>query len=62
MMFHTPSRDTTIVVTDSTQLNVRILFLFQQHVTNDYDDFHQYRITNISTHTLTIVQKESSCF
>ena len=38
---------------------LEILFLFQQHaVTNDYDDGHQYRI-NISTHTLTIVQKDS---
>jgi len=52
--------DTTIVVTDGTQLNVGDIVSFSTTAaTNDYDDGHQYRITGISTHTLTIVQKES---
>ena len=52
--------DTTITVTDGTQLNVEILFLFQQRLQlMTMMTFHQYRITNISTHTLTIVQKDS---
>ena len=52
--------DTTIVVTDGTQLNVGDIISFSTTAaTNDYDDGHQYRITNISTHTLTIVQKDS---
>jgi len=52
--------DTTIVVTDGTALNVGDIVSFSTTAaTNDYDDGHQYRITGISTHTLTIVQKES---
>lgn len=52
--------DTTIIVTDGTQLNVGDIISFSTTAaTNDYDDGHQYRITGISTHTLTIVQKES---
>jgi phage tail sheath protein FI len=52
--------DTTIIVTDGTQLNVGDIVSFSTTAaTNDYDDGHQYRITNISTHTLTIVQKDS---
>ena len=40
--------DTTIVVTDGTQLNVGDIISFSTTaVTNDYDDGHQYRITNI---------------
>jgi len=52
--------DTTIIVTDGTALNVGDIISFSTTAaTNDYDDGHQYRITGISTHTLTIVQKES---
>ena len=52
--------DTTIVVADGTQLNVGDIISFSTTAaTNDYDDGHQYRITGISTHTLTIVQKEA---
>ena len=52
--------DTTIVVTDGTALNVGDIISFSTTAaTNDYDDGKQYRITGISTHTLTIVQKES---
>ena len=52
--------DTTIVVTDGTQLNVGDIVSFSTTAaTNDYDDGHQYRITNIATHDLTIVQKDS---
>ena len=52
--------DTTITVTDGTQLNVGDIISFSTTAaTNDYDDGHQYRITNIATHTLTIVQKDS---
>jgi len=52
--------DTTITVTDGSQLNVGDIISFSTTAaTNDYDDGHQYRITGISTHTLTIVQKES---
>ena len=52
--------DTTITVTDGTQLNVGDIISFSTTAaTNDYDDGHQYRITVISTHDLTIVQKDS---
>ena len=52
--------DTTITVTDGTQLNVGDIISFSTTAaTNDYDDGHQYRITGISTHDLTIVQKDS---
>ena len=52
--------DTTITVTDGTQLNVGDIVSFSTTAaTNDYDDGHQYRITNIATHDLTIVQKDS---
>ena len=52
--------DTTVVVTDGTALNVGDIISFSTTAaTNDYDDGHQYRITNISTNTLTFVQKES---
>ena len=52
--------DTTIVVTDGTALNVGDIISFSTTAaTNDYDDGKQYRITGISTHTLTIVQKEA---
>ena len=52
--------DTTITVTDGTQLNVGDIISFSTTAaTNDYDDGHQYRITNIATHDLTIVQKDS---
>ena len=51
---------TTITVTDGTQLNVGDIISFSTTAaTNDYDDGHQYRITNIATHDLTIVQKDS---
>ena len=52
--------DTTITVADGTTLNVGDIISFSTTAaTNDYDDGHQYRITGISTHDLTIVQKES---
>ena len=52
--------DTTIVVADGGTLNVGDIISFSTTAaTNDYDDGHQYRITGISTHTLTIVQKDS---
>jgi phage tail sheath protein FI len=52
--------DTTVVTTDGTQFVVGDIISFSTTAaTNDYDDGHQYRITGISTHTLTIVQKES---
>ena len=52
--------DTTVVTTDGAQFVVGDIVSFSTTAaTNDYDDGHQYRITGISTHTLTIVQKES---
>ena len=52
--------DTTITVTAGTALNVGDIISFSTTAaTNDYDDGHQYRITNIATHDLTIVQKDS---
>ena len=52
--------DTTVVTTDGTQFVVGDIISFSTTAaTNDYDDGHQYRVTGISTHTLTIVQKES---
>ena len=52
--------DTTITVADGTTLNVGDIISFSTTAaTNDYDDGHQYRITGISTHDLTIVQKDS---
>jgi len=52
--------DTTVISADGTQFNVGDIISFSTTAaTNDYDDGHQYRITGISTHTLTIVQKES---
>ena len=52
--------DTVVTVTDGTQLNVGDIISFSTTAaTNDYDDGHQYRITGISTHDLTIVQKDS---
>ena len=52
--------DTTVISTDGAQFNVGDIISFSTTAgQNDYDDGHQYRITGISTHTLTIVQKES---
>ena len=52
--------DTTVVVADGTALNVGDIISFSTTAaTNDYDDGHQYRITNISTNTITIVQKDA---
>ena len=52
--------DTTIVVTAGGELVVGDIISFSTTAgQNDYDDGHQYRITAIDTHTLTIVQKES---
>ena len=52
--------DTTVVTTDGSQFTVGDIISFSTTAaTNDYDDGHQYRVTGISTHTLTIVQKES---
>jgi len=52
--------DTTVITTDGAQFTVGDIVSFSTTAaTNDYDDGHQYRITGISTHTLTIVQKES---
>ena len=52
--------DTTVITTDGAQFVVGDIVSFSTTAsTNDYDDGHQYRITGISTHTLTIVQKES---
>ena len=52
--------DTVVTVTAGTALNVGDIISFSTTAaTNDYDDGHQYRITGISTHDLTIVQKES---
>ena len=52
--------DTTVISTDGSVFNVGDIISFSTTAaTNDYDDGHQYRITGISTHTLTIVQKES---
>jgi phage tail sheath protein FI len=52
--------DTTVISTDGSVFNVGDIISFSTTAaTNDYDDGHQYRITGISTHTLTIVQKDS---
>tara|TARA_R100000951_G_scaffold84888_1_gene72640 strand:+ start:3351 stop:5276 length:1926 start_codon:yes stop_codon:yes gene_type:complete len=52
--------DTTIVVTAGGEFVVGDIISFSTTASqNDYDDGHQYRITAIDTHTLTIVQKES---
>ena len=52
--------DTTIVVTAGNELVVGDIISFSTTAgQDDYDDGHQYRITAIDTHTLTIVQKES---
>ena len=52
--------DTTIVVTAGGEFVVGDIISFSTTSgQNDYDDGHQYRITAIDTHTLTIVQKES---
>jgi phage tail sheath protein FI len=52
--------DTTIVVTAGGEFVVGDIISFSTTAgQNDYDDGHQYRITAIDTHTLTIVQKES---
>ena len=52
--------DTTVVTTDGAQFVVGDIISFSTTAaTNDYDDGHQYRVTAINTHTLTIVQKES---
>ena len=52
--------DTVVTVTDGSTLTVGDIISFSTTAaTNDYDDGHQYRITGISTHDLTIVQKES---
>ncbi len=54
--------DTTVVVADSSGINVGDIISFSTTAaTNDYDDGHQYRVTanNSDTETLTIVQKES---
>ena len=52
--------DTTVVTTDGAQFVVGDIVSFSTTAaTNDYDDGHQYRVTAINTHTLTIVQKES---
>ncbi len=49
--------DTTVVVAAGSNLNVGDIISFSTTAaTNDYDDGEQYRITNISTNTLTIVQ------
>ena len=52
--------DTVVTVADGTALNVGDIISFSTTAaTNDYDDGHQYRITGISTHDITIVQKDS---
>jgi hypothetical protein len=52
--------DTTVISADGAQFTVGDIISFSTTAaTNDYDDGHQYRITGISTHTLTLVQKES---
>ena len=52
--------DTVVTVTAGTALNVGDIISFSTTAaTNDYDDGHQYRITGIATHDITIVQKES---
>ena len=52
--------DTTVITTDGAQFTVGDIVSFSTTAgQDDYDDGHQYRITGISTHTLTIVQKES---
>jgi len=52
--------DTVVTVTAGSTLTVGDIISFSTTAaTNDYDDGHQYRITGISTHDLTIVQKES---
>ena len=52
--------DTTVVAADGTAFNVGDIIAFSATAaTNDYTDGHEYRITGISTHTLTIVQKVS---
>ena len=52
--------DTTVITTDGAQFTVGDIVSFSTTSgQDDYDDGHQYRITGISTHTLTIVQKES---
>ena len=51
---------TVVTVTAGTALNVGDIISFSTTAaTNDYDDGHQYRITGIATHDITIVQKES---
>jgi len=53
--------DTTVVLTDSSGVNVGDIVSFSTTAaTNDYDDGHQYRVTaNDGSTTITIVQKES---
>ena len=53
--------DTTVVLTDSSDVNVGDIVSFSTTAaTNDYDDGHQYRVTaNDGSTTITIVQKES---
>ena len=49
--------DTTVVVAAGSNLNVGDIIAFSTTAaTNDYDDGEQYRVTNISTNTITIVQ------
>ena len=52
--------DTSVVSTDGTAFSVGDIIAFSATAaTNDYTDGHEYRITTISTHTLTIVQKQA---
>jgi len=52
--------DTVVTVADGTAFSVGDIISFSATAaTNDYTDGHQYRITGISTHDLTIVQKDS---
>jgi len=53
--------DTTVILTDSSGVNVGDIVSFSTTAaTNDYDDGHQYRVTaNDGSTTITIVQKES---
>ena len=49
--------DTTVTTADGTALNIGDVISFSTTAaTDDYDDGEQYRITNISTNDLTIVQ------
>ena len=49
-----------MISTDGTQFSVGDIIAFSTTAaTNDYNDGHEYRITSISTHTLTIVQKQA---